>query len=135
MFASQNSHLQGGGRKGLPKSFMNRFITIFIEETNERKKFSSAGASWEFNLRDLTRWCELVRKESFKSEGRTVYQPELFIDLIYIDRFRTLADRAAAIEIFELHFQTSCLQQPGGFQLTKSHLQVGASVFCGAKHT
>ena len=31
-FAAQNPHHQGGGRKGLPKSFLNRFTKVHIEE-------------------------------------------------------------------------------------------------------
>ncbi|PWN30597.1 P-loop containing nucleoside triphosphate hydrolase protein, partial [Jaminaea rosea] len=32
LFAAQNPHQQGGGRKGLPKSFLNRFTKVFVEE-------------------------------------------------------------------------------------------------------
>ncbi|EPQ27974.1 uncharacterized protein PFL1_04301 [Pseudozyma flocculosa PF-1] len=32
LFAAQNPHHQGGGRKGLPKSFLNRFTKVHIEE-------------------------------------------------------------------------------------------------------
>lgn len=32
LFAAQNPQAQGGGRKGLPKSFMNRFTKVNIEE-------------------------------------------------------------------------------------------------------
>ncbi|KAG5519126.1 hypothetical protein PMAC_002214 [Pneumocystis sp. 'macacae'] len=32
VFAAQNPHSQGGGRKGLPKSFINRFVVVHIEK-------------------------------------------------------------------------------------------------------
>lgn len=32
LFATQNPLSLGGGRKGLPASFMNRFTKIFVEE-------------------------------------------------------------------------------------------------------
>ncbi|KAK9245981.1 hypothetical protein V1506DRAFT_513913 [Lipomyces tetrasporus] len=31
VFAAQNSHYQGGGRKGLPRSFVNRFTVVYID--------------------------------------------------------------------------------------------------------
>lgn len=154
---------EGGGRKGLPKSFMNRFVTIFIdsfsnddmifilenifnqipkdiirkmvafneeliEETNSRKNFSSVGFPWEFNLRDMTRWCELVEKEKYQLNNQLVFKPEKFIDLIYIDRFRTEEDKNYAIKLFEKHFNTTYSNQSKGFQLTKNYLQVGNSI-------
>ena len=35
LFAAQNPVSQGGGRKGLPKSFLNRFTKIYMEELLE----------------------------------------------------------------------------------------------------
>jgi midasin len=105
LFAAQNPLQEGGGRKGLPKSFLNRFTRVAVEllqpqdlraiatalhpelpagligkmvdllsEMQEASSSSSssveggrggasfavAGGPWEFNLRDLLRWCELV---------------------------------------------------------------------------
>lgn len=34
IFASQNPLHQGGGRKGLPKSFLNRFTKVYVQETS-----------------------------------------------------------------------------------------------------
>eukprot|EP00957_Ditylum_brightwellii_P070626 5366272-Ditylum_brightwellii.AAC.1 len=31
IFAAQNPLVQGGGRKGLPKSFLNRFTKVYVE--------------------------------------------------------------------------------------------------------
>ncbi|KAK9323564.1 hypothetical protein V1517DRAFT_94636 [Lipomyces orientalis] len=31
VFAAQNSHYQGGGRKGLPRSFVNRFTVVYVD--------------------------------------------------------------------------------------------------------
>ena len=31
IFAAQNPHAQGGGRKGLPKSFVNRFSVVYVD--------------------------------------------------------------------------------------------------------
>lgn len=36
VFAAQNPLRQGGGRKGLPKSFLNRFTRVFVETLHEQ---------------------------------------------------------------------------------------------------
>ncbi|CAM9870479.1 unnamed protein product, partial [Phaeothamnion confervicola] len=134
VFAAQNPLGQGGGRKGLPKSFLNRFTRVYVEsltsadmlhiaaarfpaiaegrvascrgdivsdataaadelaaaaktplrslsllmrmiafnrqslpsssriqhDTTEARAYGRHGAPWEFNLRDVFRWCELM---------------------------------------------------------------------------
>lgn len=35
IFAAQNPQHQGGGRKGLPKSFLNRFTKVYVEELQD----------------------------------------------------------------------------------------------------
>lgn len=121
----------------IPREIVQKMVNFneeLIEETNLRKKFSSAGYPWEFNLRDMTRWCELTVKEKFKLNGEIVFKPEKFIDLIYIDRFRTLEDRQSAIEIYEKHFQTTYHERSIGFHLTKKYLQIGNSILKRKSH-
>ena len=36
VFAAQNPHYQGGGRKGLPASFVNRFTTVYTDAFTDR---------------------------------------------------------------------------------------------------
>lgn len=36
LFAAQNPHSQGGGRKGLPSSFVNRFIVVYADVFSEQ---------------------------------------------------------------------------------------------------
>ncbi|KAH7103718.1 P-loop containing nucleoside triphosphate hydrolase protein [Auriculariales sp. MPI-PUGE-AT-0066] len=40
VFAAQNPQHQGGGRKGLPKSFLNRFTKVYLQELDKRDLFS-----------------------------------------------------------------------------------------------
>ena len=40
IFAAQNPLAQGGGRKGLPKSFLNRFTKVYIEALANDDLFS-----------------------------------------------------------------------------------------------
>jgi midasin len=40
VFAAQNPLIQGGGRKGLPKSFLNRFTKVYVESMTREDYFS-----------------------------------------------------------------------------------------------
>eukprot|EP00890_Picochlorum_soloecismus_P003681 jgi/Picsp_1/4313/NSC_01821-R1_type a von willebrand factor domain-containing protein len=92
LFGAQNPVNQGGGRKGLPKSFLNRFTRLQIESFTKRDLVeisgflypdipdgqlnvmvnflcacstvalakTTTGYEYDFNLRDLLRWCELI---------------------------------------------------------------------------
>ncbi|XP_055345103.1 midasin-like isoform X2 [Paramacrobiotus metropolitanus] len=122
IFACQNPLAQGAGRKGLPKSFLNRFTQVLMEAlsdgdlleiccrmypgvekvTVERMLLFNAaveeavgagqeGRPWEFNLRDVMRWCDLLlEREGNDDDGK--YQAAL-VDLLYAARFRTVQDR------------------------------------------
>lgn len=43
LFAAQNPHSQGGGRKGLPSSFVNRFIVVYTDVFSEQDLMLIAG--------------------------------------------------------------------------------------------
>lgn len=43
LFAAQNPHSQGGGRKGLPSSFVNRFIVVYADVFAEQDLMLIAG--------------------------------------------------------------------------------------------
>lgn len=36
LFAAQNPHIQGGGRKGLPTSFVDRFTTVYVHQYSSK---------------------------------------------------------------------------------------------------
>jgi MoxR-like ATPase len=126
VFAAQNPLGQGGGRKGLPKSFLNRFTKVYVdaltsndlrsivgtrfpsvskslvdklvdfnsqihEDVVESCAFGQAGSPWEFNLRDIFRWCELFVPSQDSNDSSV--SPQFARDL-YFQRFRTSSDRA-----------------------------------------
>ena len=136
VFAAQNPLGQGGGRKGLPKSFLNRFTKVYVNsltdkdfqsivssrfpsldtrtvnkmiifnqrvhsEVEEKKSFGHSGSPWEFNLRDVFRWCDLI----ISSE---VYDHSHARDL-YIQRFRSQEDRVKLDAIYAEIFGSSTL--------------------------
>ncbi|KAG2151443.1 P-loop containing nucleoside triphosphate hydrolase protein [Suillus clintonianus] len=156
VFAAQNPLQQGGGRKGLPKSFLDRFTKVYIEELSpedllfvcrerfrgcdedmlramitynsrlnqevvHRRTFGRDGSPWEFNLRDVLRWGELLQSSPIS------HHPRDFLRVIYLSRFRTLADRNCAQQLFD---QTFALPSPTILHnphpvISSSHFRVG----------
>ncbi|TSL47560.1 Midasin [Bagarius yarrelli] len=125
IFGCQNPFTQGGGRKGLPKSFLNRFTQVYVDQltssdmefisnsifpniseqiitkmvqfsnklVNEiafERRWGQKGGPWEFNLRDLFRWCQLMQAD----QSPAFYNPGQHVGLVYSDRMRTEADKA-----------------------------------------
>ena len=124
IFAAQNPLAQGGGRKGLPKSFLNRFTKVYIEAlTNEdlfnivtdqfptvptsivekmisfndrvqhdidSRLYGQHGSPWEFNLRDVFRWCQLLTRSGLEMSLKSAAK---YADILYTQRLRIPHDR------------------------------------------
>jgi midasin len=78
LFAAQNPHHQGGGRKGLPASFVNRFIVVYADTFTEDDLTLIAGHNFPDLsaevITSLIRFVtqldhELVVSKSFGSQG------------------------------------------------------------------
>ncbi|KAK0425090.1 hypothetical protein QR680_009022 [Steinernema hermaphroditum] len=148
-FACQNPRSQGGNRRALPKSFVNRFISIYTEELTEsderlilEKAFPEIesekiaqmveinqkirismddgwhmrGAPFEFNLRDLIRWAEIVLKTSDLCLG---------FSLLYLDRMRVPDDKAKMSEIFRSVFDIDVKEPIASISLSEKKLVIG----------
>eukprot|EP00892_Ulva_mutabilis_P006640 jgi/Ulvmu1/4348/UM002_0072.1 len=140
VFAAQNPLREGGGRKGLPRSFLNRFSRVPLElllpedllvisrtmhpEIPEdtlqcmvattsalhdaitvHRSFAHAGGPWEFNLRDVTRWCELVGASKEASEAAAAARAGHYARMLFVQKLHTLADQRRAAEIVERAWQ------------------------------
>jgi len=157
IFAAQNPLTQGGGRKGLPKSFLNRFTKVYVEAlTNkdlrgivsarfplipqltvermvhfngtvqrdiESRKYGQLGSPWEFNLRDVFRWCELVCS-SYERNGQI--ECGTFADTIYFQRLRCKKDRELMTKRYEECFgDISCLRRTVEFNVYEKSIEIG----------
>jgi midasin len=78
LFAAQNPHHQGGGRKGLPSSFVNRFIVVYADVFTEQDLLLIAQSRFGNLDPELIRQMinfisrlddEVVNKKSFGSQG------------------------------------------------------------------
>nr|XP_057921265.1 midasin [Doryrhamphus excisus] len=161
IFGCQNPYTQGGGRKGLPKSFLNRFTQVFVDqltnkdmefignsifpsidqqilsrmvefsdrlvqEVSVERRWGQKGSPWEFNLRDIFRWCQLIQAD--QSPGSI--HPGQHVALLYAERMRTEADKAQVLAVFKKVFGQDfhpymCSRQ---FYMTPLTVQVGFSV-------
>ncbi|KAJ3248142.1 AAA ATPase midasin [Chytriomyces hyalinus] len=161
VFAAQNPQNQGGGRKGLPKSFVNRFTQVYIEaltsedmlfivanlhpevdedivrrmiqfnqamheETMVKHSFGSRGSPWEFNLRDILRWIELLKSDGNASINY-LSNPHQFLKMMYCQRMRTKSDEAAVLQLFSTFFADQ-VPKDCGFEISSNHLKVGSSL-------
>lgn len=79
----------------------------------EAGRYGRRGSPWEFNLRDVFRWCELMLREQQPppSSGTeslprssSGWEPWLLVDSLYIQRMRTRADRDAVLVRFKEAF-------------------------------
>lgn len=159
IFAAQNPLAQGGGRKGLPKSFLNRFTKVYIEALTKDDIFSIAaaqypsfpkeiirkmidfndevqreiesriygqtGGPWEFNLRDIFRWCELMQSDNCQISYDSA---EKYADMLYTQRLRTDLDRSLIKERFRSHFGSSGKKSYPKLEVTEKHVVVGTTL-------
>ena len=135
VFAAQNPIHQGGGRKGLPKSFLNRFTKVYMEELTPDDLYiicsglfpeideNTLRAMISFNI-DLNEkvtartgfaqegspWefnlRDIVRWATLSSKFNSSYQPGHFLRTIYLHRFRSHQDREFARVLFDKNFPT-----------------------------
>jgi len=155
IFGCQNPISEGGDRKGLPKSFLNRFSKVYMVGLSKADyvlicerlhpslpeslvhrmvKFSKAledavvvsrrwgyqGAPWEFNLRDLLRWCQAM-------ESDAAPQPGKYITLVYASKMRRLQDKENVLALYREIFEPDYMlvQSTNQLQLSQNWLALG----------
>lgn len=169
IFGAQNPLAQGGGRKGLPKSFLNRFTKVYIEALTkddltsivttqfpslqadvveniisfnqgvqsdiDSRLYGQHGSPWEFNLRDIFRWCQLL------TSGGNNVTPDFvarYADMLYTQRLRTDSDRTLIESRFRDHFGDTFKPSPNAkLEVTKDSVVIGKTVlerFPGSSH-
>ncbi|KAF6161323.1 hypothetical protein GIB67_009210 [Kingdonia uniflora] len=158
VFACQNPSCQGGGRKGLPKSFLNRFTKVYVDELVENdyeiiskslhpsipvdllsklisfnkrlyedtmvsRKYGQDGAPWEFNLRDVIRSCQILEGAPDNAKMGS------FLNIVYIQRMRTAADRHKVLDLYKEVFDEKKLfiNISPRVQISPHYLTVGNS--------
>ncbi|KAH8594855.1 hypothetical protein B0O99DRAFT_661844 [Bisporella sp. PMI_857] len=157
VFAAQNPHHQGGGRKGLPSSFVNRFTVVYADtfrtedlelicrhnypaipeelvstiirfvsrleqDTVHNRRFGAQGGPWEFNLRDILRWLQLLASPA---PFLAATSPADFLNLIFRLRFRSTRDREEVDRLFAQIFATNVPFRHFFYNTSSTSYQVG----------
>ncbi|PON47074.1 Midasin [Parasponia andersonii] len=155
IFACQNPSYQGGGRKGLPKSFLNRFTKVYVDELVEEDYYSICSLRFPqismpvlkklilFNKRlyedtvlyhkfalEGSPW-EFNLRDVFRSceiiEGAPNRSKEYcFLNTVYVQRMRTEADRRHVLHLYEEIFKVKPFINPSPrVQFNSGYLIVG----------
>lgn len=154
VFAAQNPVIQGGGRKGLPKSFINRFTKVYMEELSADDFFFVCRHVFptveEKMLRDMIALnsafnVSISIKHSFAHEGNpwefnlrdifrwatllcsspSRYHPSQYFHDIYLHRFRTASDRNQACLLYQEVFRSPLAVRTPSATVSALYVQVG----------
>lgn len=154
IFAAQNPIHQGGGRKGLPKSFMNRFTKVYVQELSTKDVFiiccnlfpEIGQDTWERMIEYTTRLHEevmvrrsfgrlgtpwefnlrdLIRWGTLIKKAGTSVHPSQFLNAVFLQRFRTPTDRNEARRLFNTIFTDSQHDEILRSTITPNYIQFG----------
>ncbi|XP_010528473.1 PREDICTED: midasin [Tarenaya hassleriana] len=155
VFACQNPSSQGGGRKGLPKSFLNRFAKVYMDELVEDDYFFICSSLYQsipqpllsklisFNrrLHDDTMLSrkfgqsgspwefnlrDVIRSCQVVQGAVNDVEIDSFLNVVYVQRMRTATDRKEVLSIYEDIFgRKPSINSYPRVQLNPSYLIVG----------
>ncbi|CAI9114384.1 OLC1v1015101C1 [Oldenlandia corymbosa var. corymbosa] len=155
IFACQNPSHQGGGRKGLPKSFLNRFTKVYVDELSEDDYMSICRSLYPsishlileklilFNKRlhdetmlyhnfaqDGSPWefnlRDVVRSCEMIQGAHEKSKADCFLNTVYVQRMRTPADRLEVMKLYEQVFGLKPYINPSPrIQINPEYLVIG----------
>ncbi|XP_050383797.1 midasin isoform X3 [Argentina anserina] len=155
IFACQNPSHQGGGRKGLPKSFLNRFTKVYVEELVDddylficsslypsicrsllsklilfnKRMYEETMVHRKFAL-DGSPWefnlRDVIRSCQIIKDAPSKSKDYCFLDVVYVQRMRTESDRRKVLQLYEQIFEIKPYINPHPrVQLSSQYLYVG----------
>ncbi|KAI5290715.1 hypothetical protein KEM52_000378 [Ascosphaera acerosa] len=153
LFAAQNPHHQGGGRKGLPASFVNRFTVVYADSFTEHDlKLICRTISPSAPHDEIDHMVSLIATLNHAVADRKIgsiggpwelnlrdisrwlkllerttvrVDPSQFLDVVVTHRFRTAGDREAIRTAFQELFSKSPCDKSLYHNLSIKALQVG----------
>ncbi|KAJ5569528.1 uncharacterized protein N7459_008958 [Penicillium hispanicum] len=158
LFAAQNPHHQGGGRKGLPASFVNRFTVVYADSFTDSdlkkicaKLFPGSPSIQTGRLVDFISTLnraivterqlgavggpwevnlrDIQRWLQLADRGKLQIPTKHFVDVVISQRFRSEQDRALVSQIYDGIFTDSETGQRSYYHnLTPEYLQVGLGI-------
>ncbi|KAJ5081947.1 Midasin [Penicillium alfredii] len=158
LFAAQNPHHQGGGRKGLPASFVNRFTVVYADGFTDSdlkkicaKLFPGSPTSQTERLVDFISilnaaivrerrlgavggpWevnlRDIQRWLQLADRGNLQIPTKHFLDVVISQRFRSEEDRALVSQLYDHVFTDFDTGRKSYYHnLTPEYLQVGLGI-------
>ncbi|KAL4968549.1 AAA family ATPase midasin [Aspergillus stella-maris] len=157
LFAAQNPHHQGGGRKGLPASFVNRFTVVYADSFTDTdlkricaKLFPGSPTEQTERLVDFVSslnvaivqerrlgvmggpWevnlRDIQRWLQLADRGSLQIHTRNFLDIIISQRFRCEEDRERVRHIYERVFDVSTAAKSYYHNMTSECMQVGLGI-------
>ncbi|OCH90921.1 midasin [Obba rivulosa] len=157
IFAAQNPLQQGGGRKGLPRSFLNRFTKVYVQELRAedlllvcQNLFPKYPTELLLNMIESTRRLheEVMQRRSFGRQGspwefnlRDIIRwgtllndvevgcdPASYLPTVFLNRFRTIEDREQARLLLVQFFPGFANGAPPSHSISPRYLQIGQYV-------
>lgn len=158
LFAAQNPHHQGGGRKGLPASFVNRFTVVYADSFTDTdlkricaKLFPGSPPAQTNALVDFVSLLnraitqerrlgaiggpwevnlrDIQRWLQLGDRGDLQIPTSNFLDVIIAHRFRTPEDRALVAQLYKRIFPEGPTSAKSYYHnLTPEYMQVGLGV-------
>lgn len=112
---------------------MVRFV-VQLDELQNRGRAKNVN-SFEFNLRDVFRWCDLmlVNQEYEKMErimnSVNDWHPEMFVSMLFLQRMRDSLQRQRVLDLFNatfsMHFTPAAFPS---FHITDTTIQIGNAI-------
>lgn len=156
VFAAQNPQGQGGGRKGLPKSFINRFSVVYVDQlgiadlhqiaaTTHPSISAATREKLATFVQELALWSatNVVAGGPFEFNLRDTLRwldliaddlqsgedPQKFFRMIILQRFRTKGDRLAVTNMFSKYFSPRAEECLNPITISPTNMKVrGAEV-------
>jgi midasin len=164
VFAAQNPQSQGGGRKGLPKSFVNRFTLVYVKELQREDLLAICSSIYpdidpkiytkmiEFNLAMKSNtmdkrtfgWSgspwefnlrDILRWLELWKSSKFKSHPYEYFRTLYYQRMRTKEDRTQVLNLFKQIF--GCLPKNikvPSYEISSSHLIIGSQIYKRLNH-
>ncbi|CAH0474881.1 unnamed protein product [Peronospora belbahrii] len=101
------------------------------EDTMVNCKYGRLGAPWEFNLRDVFRFCDLLRQhtEIGNSLDSQLHALSYYVNFIYVGRMRSPRDRELISRRFEDFFGVPPMNLSAvSFQISAEFVKIGSAL-------
>jgi midasin len=96
------------------------FLHCLHRDANVAHIFAGSGGPWEFNLRDLLRWCELAEGHE-DVNGAVPY----YGNMLFMQRLRSFGDRLHAAKLWQQVWGEELVSAPPAFGITPEKITVG----------